>query len=157
MGFLPVTVEPVSFTLTEHGDGIERQYWPLFLRDEFPSYEKFWADCIVPLTLLPESVAFKSDVGLAKIGRSPEDIGNAQLHYTTFIHLVRVFDLRQDRFYSTDAFVEALVRLAAATDVADELLERATKPGRAASRTPRTASHDRPKSRARPSARTDLP
>jgi hypothetical protein len=119
----------VSYKLSEHGDAVEQEYLELFLRDEFPSYETFWADSIVPLTLRPESPAFKSDEGLAKIGRGPEDVCNAQLHYTTFTHLVRVFDLRQDGFSLADTFTEALVRLAAATDVADELIERVTNPG----------------------------
>lgn len=119
----------VSYTLLEHGDAVEQKYWELFLRDEFPSYETFWASAIVPLTLRPESIAFLSDAGLAKIGRGPEEVCNAQLHYTTFTHLVRVFDLRQDGLSLADTFVEALVRLAAATDVADELLERGTNPG----------------------------
>lgn len=54
---------------------------------------------------------------------------HAQLHYTTFTHLARAHALRRTELETPDLFIEALVRLAAATDVADELLERVTKPG----------------------------
>jgi len=54
---------------------------------------------------------------------------NAQLHYTTFNHLARVFTLKGAGLNTPDEFVEAVVRLTAATDVADELLQRATNRG----------------------------
>lgn len=123
-----LTSSDVNYTLEKHGDDYEQRYWAAFLRDEFPAYEVVWASYIVPLTGRPEHVYFKTDDELAEIGRGPSDVANAQLHYTTFTHLVRVFELRRTEFESTDLFIEAMVRLAAATDVADELFERVTKP-----------------------------
>lgn len=119
-----------AFTVPEHGDDVERLNWDRFLRDEFPSYEIVWARYIVPLTGRPANVYFKTDVELAQFGRGPEDMCNAQLHYTTFTHLVRVFDFKSVGFTEADSFIEAVVRLAAATDVADELLERVTHRGK---------------------------
>ncbi len=60
---------------------------------------------------------------------SPEDMCNASCT-TRRSHLVRVFDLKEASFSEADQFVEAMVRLAAATDVADELLQRVATPGR---------------------------
>jgi len=121
-----------TYTLERDGDPVERKYWDLFLRDEFPSYETVWANYVVRVTGRPDHGGFKSDQALAKIGLGPEEMCNAQLHYTTFTHLVRVFELKETVGWLMDAnqFLEALVRLAAATDVADELLQRATNPGR---------------------------
>lgn len=120
----------MTYTLAEHGDSVEQQYWDRFLQDEFPSYETVWASYIVPLTGRPDFFGFKSDSELAKIGRGPEDMCNAQLHYTTFTHLVRAHQLKGEGFTIFDPFIEAVVRLAAATDVADELLERVTHRGK---------------------------
>jgi hypothetical protein len=119
-----------TYTLERDGDPVEREYLDLFLRDQFPSYETVWAKYVVPVTGRPDHPGFKSDEALARIGLRPEDLWNAQLHYTTFTHLVRVFALRKAEFTNADQFLEAIVRLAAATDVADELLQRATNPGR---------------------------
>lgn len=48
----------------------------------------------------------------------------AQLHYTTLLHLSRVFELRRRRIRDRDSFIEAIARLHAATDTAFELLGR---------------------------------
>jgi hypothetical protein len=77
----------VSYTLAEHGDFIEKQGWQAFLNDEFPTYGAVWADYIVSLTQRPEGIHFKSDAGLAEIGRDAADICHAQVHYTTLTHL----------------------------------------------------------------------
>jgi hypothetical protein len=122
-----------TYKLKSDGDPVERKYWDLFLRDQFPSYETVWAKSVVPVTGRPDHGGFKSDEALAKIGLGPEDMCNAQLHYTAFTHLVRAFVLKEDEggwLINPDQFLEAIVRLAAATDVADELLQRATNSGR---------------------------
>lgn len=120
-----------TYTLERDGDPVEQKYWDRFLRDEFPSYETVWLNYVVPVTGRPDHSGFKSDEALAQIGLGPEDMCNAQLHYTTMTHLVRVFELKETVGWLMDAdqFLEALARLAAATDVADELLQRATNPG----------------------------
>jgi hypothetical protein len=83
----------------------------------------------VPLTGRPKHVHFRSDDELAAIHRSPADLCNAQLHYTTLIHLGRAWDIRAAPL-TVESFTEAITRLSAATDVADELLQRATCPGK---------------------------
>lgn len=120
----------MTYSLERHGDRTEQRYWAQFLRDQFPRYGEVWASYIVPLTGRPDDIRFKADAELAAIGRGPADICNAQLHYTTLMHLGRVWDLRRTEFRgdALDAFIEAIVRLAATTDVADELLQRATDP-----------------------------
>jgi hypothetical protein len=40
--------EPIR--LATDGDDLERLYWPEFIRDEFPTFEKFWLRFVVPLT-----------------------------------------------------------------------------------------------------------
>jgi hypothetical protein len=119
----------VTYELQRDGDRWEQRYWQSFLRDEFSAYEAVWAAYIVPLTGRPEHLHFKTDAELAVISRGHRDLCNAQLHYTTLIHLARAWELRQSQLPSVEAFTEAIVRLAAATDVADELLQRAVSPG----------------------------
>src|SRR3954452_12126795 len=106
----------MSFSLAEHGDPFERAHWHAFLKDEFPTYGAVWAAYIAPLTGHPDDVHFKSDAELAKIGRDASDICHAQLHYTTFTHLARAHALRSTELETSDLFVEAIVRLSAATD-----------------------------------------
>jgi len=116
--------------LESDGDPYEREAQAAFARDEFPAYELLWHVYVVPLTNRPTSIDFKSDEELAEIGRGREDLCNAQLHYTVLRHLLRVFRLREaDSLRDEDSFTEAIVRLSAVTDVADELLQRATTPG----------------------------
>jgi hypothetical protein len=124
-----MAVADMGYNLAEHGDVFEKAAWRAFLRDEFPAYADVWAAYIVPLTRRPDDVHFKTDAELAEIGRGPADICHAQLHYTLFAHLVRGHALRTLPLETADMFIEAMVRLSAATDVADELLERVTHAG----------------------------
>jgi hypothetical protein len=129
-----LTVRPPEsvkkYTLELWGDPYEKEAWAAFARDEFPAYESLWRAYVVPLTNRPTSIDFKNDEELTEERRGHEDICNAQLHYTLLRHLLRVFRLRKaDGLRNEDAFTEAIVRLSAVTDVADELLQRATTPG----------------------------
>jgi hypothetical protein len=36
--------------IMQDGDFAEKLFWGKFLRDKFPSYEKYWQSKIVPLT-----------------------------------------------------------------------------------------------------------
>jgi hypothetical protein len=165
--------------LETDGDRFERRWWHEFVAERFPSYEGFWLAFVVPLTGRGDDrgdIHFRSreELGAAQ----DEDITVAQLHYTTLIHLGRVFDLLHptrevrtpritarpgpgsavpempfrasstsgsaiefrepaedlvvhtgtDPDFDLDLFTEAFVRLAAASDVADELLERRASP-----------------------------
>jgi hypothetical protein len=122
--------------LAEHGDDFEKFYWPKFIRDEFPEYAEFWRKFVQPQREGPESVWFKQG--------SPSEapsVANrvivAQLHYSTFMHLVNVYEIKHSpvsfvagsnsvsevaRLIGT--FSDAIVSLSSATDTADELLER---------------------------------
>lgn len=114
------------YTLSEKGDGLEKIYWDRFIKDEFPSYEKFWQKSVAPLTNRPNDIQLKTNPELKKIGKNDHDICIMQLHYTVFTNLVRVYELKQINPLNPDQFMESLTRLCAAVDVADELLERYT-------------------------------
>jgi hypothetical protein len=113
------------FTLEQHGDRVEHAAWPLFVHAEFPQYEEFWQVFVVALTGRVHDVreiGFRPQQELVAEGRSEWHVEVAQLHYTTLLHLVRVFQLLERRVHDRDSFVEAIVRLDAATDTAFELL-----------------------------------
>jgi hypothetical protein len=168
--------------LSTDGDQTERLYWDKFAADWFPSYESFWLQRVVPLT---RRGIDRRDIGFLSreemVEGTDEAVALAQLHYTTLVHLGRVYDLlhepqlqhrtpphdvlsgpgsavlsapalsataaiepaagaatwaearapvsRSTCEFDFDRFVEAFARLAAANDVADELLERHTAPG----------------------------
>jgi hypothetical protein len=63
-------------------------------------------------------------VELDEDGRPSWHVVIAQLHYTTLLHLARVFELRRRCIRDRDSFIEAIARLHAATDTAFELLGR---------------------------------
>lgn len=113
-----------NYSLALDGDQIEKEYWDKFIRIEFPSYERFWQKEIIVLTNRPKDIHFKTDPQLKKLGKSREDITLAQLHYTVLKHLARAYDLRQIYPLNLDQFLEGLVRICAALDAADELLQR---------------------------------
>lgn len=114
-----------TYRLAIDGDSTEKESWFLFLQREFPEYEIFWQKYIVPLTNRPHNIHFKNDTELAQLGKGPQDICIAQLHYTILVHLRRAFLMLSlgDRM-SGDEFKEGIIRLSSVLDVADELLER---------------------------------
>ena len=114
-----------EFTLAHFGDREEQAAWPLFVRDEFPQYEEFWRLFVVALTGRVSDVreiGFRPQAELDRLGRHEWHVEVAQLHYTTLLHLARVFELRRRRVRDRDSFFEAIVRLDAAADTAFELL-----------------------------------
>ncbi len=138
----PVVAEP--FTIEADGDEPEKGWWAHWMRDHFPSYERFWVERIVPLTYRVtdrQNIRFQRDEELSEAGYTPEDVAVAQLHYTLAVHLARVFELLDDarafetrsymanRPFSRDAFFESFARLSGASDVSDELLARRATPG----------------------------
>lgn len=121
------------FSLDTDGDGFECRYWGLFIRDQFPSYEKFWLKFVVPLTNRPRDIHFKTDSELSAIGRTASDLHVAQLNYSVLKHLARCFDvlrlLRDNAgIEQQDLLLEGIVRLVGAQDNAFELLERFSNP-----------------------------
>lgn len=119
-----------EYYLLKDGDYYEKKYWGRFIKQKFPSYEKFWQKYIVPITNRPKNIHIKTDIELKKIGKSKYDVQIAQLHYTVLRHLIRankILDsLEFGQYLTLDKFVEFIIRICAATDVADELLERFT-------------------------------
>lgn len=119
-----------GISLQNDGDVFERHYYLLFLKNEFPSYEKFWLKFIVPLTGRPQNIHIKSNQELASMGRGDHDICIAQLHYSIARHLFRAFDIKKSPHpIEINELTEGIVRLVGAQDVAFELLERYLKPG----------------------------
>lgn len=121
-------------TLLKNGDDFERHYWTEFISSEFPSYEKYWAKNIVPMTNRPTDIHFKESSKLASEGFSSDDICKAQLHYTTFRHLIRSFEIRKilvnktQSVIDTDLLSEGLFHIVACQDVAFEFLQRNIEP-----------------------------
>lgn len=121
------------YRLAIDGDDLERNYWGLFIKDEFPSYEVFWIKFVVPLTNRPIDIHFKNDADLAKVGKSKSDISIAQLNYSILRHLIRCFEVRRrinngswiDQF---DLILEGMTRLVGCHDIAIELLDRKAHP-----------------------------
>jgi hypothetical protein len=125
----------MSYTLQKDGDIFEQHYWNAFLEADFPNYEKYWAKHIVPLTKRPDNVHFKPSQQLRGEGYTADDICKAQLHYTTFRHLVRTFEILNtlkskdpQAIIDTDILAEGLFHIAAAQDVAFEFLQRGATP-----------------------------
>lgn len=122
----------MHYTLAINGDDVEKACWGLFLRRDFPSYELFWLQHVVPLTKRPHSIHFKNNDDLAKLGKTPHDICIAQLHYSIIRHLYRADCIRkkmllapQNNPHETlDALTDAFVRIVGAQDNAFELLQR---------------------------------
>jgi hypothetical protein len=111
------------------GDDLEKRCWPLFLQQDFPSYETFWRDKVVPVTTRPHGMGFRSDAELANLGRGAHDMAIAQLHYTILAHLDVAYRYRAIHPLEAENFTHTIVRLSSATDVADEILERLAQPG----------------------------
>ncbi len=123
---------PLPFRLITDGDDLERRCWPLFVRREFPSYERFWYVFVAPLTNRERDrsdVHFKSDteLGAMKPARGFYDLYLGQLNYSVLWHLSAVFDMRVAGAtvrWDSQLLVSAILRLCSAHDVADELLQR---------------------------------
>jgi hypothetical protein len=117
------------YRLAIDGDSYEKQAWSLFIQNEFPSYEAFWLKYVVDLSNRPANIYLKDDATLAIEGRSDEDIGIAQLHYTVMRHLLNAHQARQSQPVSELGLFLGLSSLTAAQDVAFELLEKHTHRG----------------------------
>lgn len=123
-----------KFRLEQDGDFVEKHYWEKFLKEKFPSYEKYWQSRIVPITNRPLNINFKSNSELQKLGFNDEDICLAQLHYTLFRHMARSFDIfkflncKEHDLFDSDYFSEGFFHIVAAQDVAFEFLQRLKKP-----------------------------
>lgn len=120
----------MSYRLAIDGDPREKTAWSLFLQVEFPSYERFWLKHVVPLTTRPFGIHFKDDASLASSGKTQEDLAIAQLHYTLLKHLLGAHQARQAQAFDEFTLFVGLSSLYGAQDVAFELLQRYTNPGK---------------------------
>lgn len=118
----------MNYSLLADGDGVEKKYYSLFIGSQFPSYEGFWRNFVIPLTNRPANVQLKTDAELAAIGLTAEHVCIAQLHYTVVRQLGRTYDLLQLNELS-ELLPAAMSMLVGAQDCAFELLERHRSPG----------------------------
>lgn len=122
------------YTLREYGDLYEKKFCDIFILKEFPEYEKFWQKHVVPLTNRSSTspdIHFRS---IEDAGVSDNSLAISQLHYSLLLHLVRAFNIRKIKPFTTedykDLFTEAMARLVGVIDCADELLERFSSPAK---------------------------
>ena len=112
-----------GYNLDEHGDRYERLWWPV-LKNDFPEYERFWINHIVPLTNRinpeipqtdPRWIGFRDD---PKISDALEAMA---AHYSMFYFLARATLLiaYEPHIYFEDAFA----LLAAATENAERFVK----------------------------------
>ena len=122
-----------TYRLAINGDDLERQYWYLFIKDHFPSYETFWLKFVVPLTNRPVNIHFKNNLELKRIGKSESDIRIAQLSYSIFRHLIRCFEIKKlidnsDCVNQSDLILEGMTRLVGCYDISFELTDSLANP-----------------------------
>jgi len=120
----------VYYSLAIDGDDREKAAWSRFVQSEFSSYEQFWQKHVIPLTNRPTNIHFKDEATLAAEGKSQEDIAIAQLHYTVLKHLLSADAQRNGQKVDEFVLLMGLSALYAAQDVAFELLQRYTNPGK---------------------------
>lgn len=124
----------MKHTLLSDGDDFEKHYWNKFLSSDFPSYQVYWADKVVPLTNRPTNIHFKKSSDLLQQGYTAESVCTAQLHYTILRHLVRAYEIlehlktKQQVLTDTDYLSEGLYHICGAQDVAFEFLQRNVTP-----------------------------
>jgi len=128
-------MENVQYRLAIDGDRLEKYYWGLFIQNYFPSYEVFWQKYTVPLTKRPDSIHFRRNEELSRIGKSENDLCIAQLAYSAVINLGHCFEIlnkfeigQNDIFEQRDLLIESFARLIGAQDNIFELLERKSNP-----------------------------
>jgi hypothetical protein len=98
-----------GYSLVEHGDRYERLWWPA-LKNDFPEYERFWINHVIPLTNRinpeippadPKWIGFRDDPEIS------DDLeAMARAHYSTFYFLARATLLiaYEPHIYFEDAF-----------------------------------------------------
>jgi hypothetical protein len=123
-----------EYKLPIDGDQVEIKYWPLFIKEYFSNYEKFWCHFVVPLTNRPINQYFKTNKELKKINKGDKEICIAQLNYTMLNHFIRSWDIINclnccnDIKKQQNYLIEGITRLVGATDNLFELIERFNNP-----------------------------
>jgi hypothetical protein len=119
----------MNYRLAIDGDVYEKSAWNLFLQSEFPSYEAFWFDHVIPLTNRPRDIHFKDDATLTSEGKNAEDVAIAQLHYTVLKHLAMAYEWIRAQGPDEMMLFAGFSALTASQDVAFEILQRHTQRG----------------------------
>jgi hypothetical protein len=111
--------EPLQhYQLADHGDRHERRLWPL-VSQQFPSYEIFWRDFIVPLSYrADETVSVQSPEWLRLMRSiSPSQELLAMTHYSVFYWISRAkercisegkIDFPEDTLFLLDSSLDCL-------------------------------------------------
>lgn len=113
--------------LVDAGDQFEKDFWSIFVKDNFPNYETFWQKYTLPLRE-DRGINFKNEPA-PEVGKIEQNIHIAQLNYGVLRHLIRCFQILKlikttYHFGQYDLFVEGISRLVGALDNSDEILAR---------------------------------
>lgn len=105
--------------LSSDGDSEEKRYWH-YLNEDFPNYEKFWQQFVVPLTKRielpkgnPERIRIREE-----ISEELEDINMA--HYSVFINIIQAHKRLETQDYSN--FEDFYVHLGSVCDLSEDFL-----------------------------------
>lgn len=108
----------MEYTLQEHGDYYEKKYWHI-LKDNFPNYEVFWKEFIVPLTKRNEG----GGIGLRENLQFNWLYELAMAHYSVYYHLAVAEEFRRKFIKSEYEFSEHIFyHLSSATEMVERLL-----------------------------------
>lgn len=80
-------------SLHKYGDYYQQKYWDRFIKQDFPSYGKFWHKYIAPISNRPNNIYIKTDEELKEMGKNENDVQIAQLQYTVLRHLIRAYKI----------------------------------------------------------------
>lgn len=108
-----------STFLSSDGDSSEQAYWQ-YVNEEFPNYEKFWQQFVVPLTKrieLPKSNPERIRIRLS-INEDLEDIN--MTHYSIFINIIQAHKRLDVRDFSS--FEDFYVHLGSVCDLVEDFL-----------------------------------
>ena len=110
--------------LRNDGDRWEREAYDEFISQEYPAYEKYWESRVLPLRIKRGEFRMHSNSSLPA-GFEEKDVLCAQLSYSAFRHLYRVFVIKKTaQEIDYDQFSEAIVKLVSALDCVAEIQAR---------------------------------
>lgn len=99
------------------GDKIEKHGWPLFGKEKFPNYEKFWQLFVVPKTNRPSDIHYSS----SKTNLEERAVGS--IHYAIFQNFNYIYSSLKTGL-SEESFELSFIKLSNNCDLVEELLFR---------------------------------
>jgi hypothetical protein len=106
-----------EISLEYWGESVEKKNID-FIQKNFPKYEEWWKQNVVPITNRPNNIHFKTESELHMMGKGYADIMLAQMSYTVLIHLISLNKLISDGDLNhKDNFYEFFSRASALIDV----------------------------------------